>query len=251
MNYYADVILPLPLEGTFTYELTKKQYDILGIGYRVAVSFGKRKVYTGVIKNIHNDKPKLYETKPIEFIYDKKELVSKLQLDFWTWVSKYYFTPLGDVLKAAVPSTFLLESDTIIIKKEINKSDIDDMSNDEYLIYEALDFQNLKINEVSDILDKKNTYSVIQKMILKGFVELNFEINEKYKPKLLNVLFLNTDLLESKKIKNSLEVLDRSPKQKELILHIISNIKSQEYLILKDLKKSIKFSDSSLFNASI
>ena len=251
MNYYADVILPLPLEGTFTYELTKKQYDILGIGYRVAVSFGKRKVYTGVIKNIHNDKPKLYETKPIEFIYDKKELVSKLQLDFWTWVSKYYFTPLGDVLKAAVPSTFLLESDTIIIKKEINKSDIDDMSNDEYLIYEALDFQNLKINEVSDILDKKNTYSVIQKMILKGFVELNFEINEKYKPKLLNVLFLNTDLLESKKIKNSLEVLDRSPKQKELILHIISNIKSQEYLILKDLKNSIKFSDSSLFNASI
>ena len=246
MNYYADVILPLPLEGTFTYKLTKKQYDILGIGYRVAVSFGKRKVYTGVIKNIHNDKPKLYETKPIEFIYDKKELVSKLQLDFWTWVSKYYFTPLGDVLKAAVPSTFLLESDTIIIKKEINKSDIDDMSNDEYLIYEALDFQNLKINEVSDILDKKNTYSVIQKMILKGFVELNFEINEKYKPKLLNVLFLNTDLLESKKIKNSLEVLDRSPKQKELILHIISNIKSQEYLILKDLKKSIKFSDSTL-----
>ena len=246
MNYYADVILPLPLEGTFTYELTKKQYDILGIGYRVAVSFGKRKVYTGVIKNIHNDKPKLYETKPIEFIYDKKELVSKLQLDFWTWVSKYYFTPLGDVLKAAVPSTFLLESDTIIIKKEINKSDIDDMSNDEYLIYEALDFQNLKINEVSDILDKKNTYSVIQKMILKGFVELNFEINEKYKPKLLNVLFLNTDLLESKKIKNSLEVLDRSPKQKELILYIISNIKSQEYLILKDLKKSIKFSDSTL-----
>ncbi len=246
MNYYADVILPLPLEGTFTYELTKKQYDILGIGYRVAVSFGKRKVYTGVIKNIHNDKPKLYETKPIEFIYDKKELVSKLQLDFWAWVSKYYFTPLGDVLKAAVPSTFLLESDTIIIKKEINKSDIDDMSNDEYLIYEALDFQNLKINEVSDILDKKNTYSVIQKMILKGFVELNFEINEKYKPKLLNVLFLNTDLLESKKIKNSLEVLDRSPKQKELILHIISNIKSQEYLILKDLKKSIKFSDSTL-----
>ena len=130
MNYYADVILPLPLHGTFTYELTKKEYDLLGTGYRVAVSFGKRKVYTGVIKNIHNDKPKLYETKPIEFIYDKDELVSALQLDFWSWMSKYYFTPIGDVLKAAVPSTFLLESDTVIIKKEINKSDIDVMSDD-------------------------------------------------------------------------------------------------------------------------
>ena len=48
------------------------------------------------------------------------------------------------------------------------------MTDDEYLIYEALDFKTLKINEVSDILDKKNTYSVIQKMILKGFIELNF-----------------------------------------------------------------------------
>ena len=246
MNYYADVILPLPLQGTFTYELTKKEYDLLGIGYRVAVSFGKRKVYTGVIKNIHNDKPKLYEIKPIEFIYDKDQFVSELQLDFWSWVAKYYFTPIGDVLKAAVPSTFLLESDTVLIKKEINKSDIDDMSDDEYLIYEALNFQNLKINEVSDILEKKNTYSVIQKMILKGLVELNFEINEKYKPKLLSVLFLNAELLDGNKIKNSLDILNRSPKQKEVILHIISVIKSQEYLILKDLKTSIKFSDSTL-----
>jgi len=246
MNYYADVILPLPLQGTFTYELSKKEYENLGIGHRVAVSFGKRKVYTGVIKEIHNNKPALYETKPIEFIYDKEELISESQIDFWSWISRYYFTPIGDVLKAAIPSTFLLESETIIIKKEINSDDIDQMTDDEYLIYEALDFKTLKINEVSDILDKKNTYSVIQKMILKGFIELNFEINEKYKPKLLNVIYLNKELLEEKKIKNSLEILNSSPKQKEILLHIISNLKSQKYLILKDLKKIIKFSDSTI-----
>jgi hypothetical protein len=83
-------------------------------------------------------------------------------------------------------------------------------------------------------------------MILKGFVELNFEINEKYKPKLLSVLFINADLLDGNKIKNSFDILNKSPKQKELMLHIISSIKSQEYLILKDLKNSIKFSDSTL-----
>ena len=141
MNYYADVILPLPLQGTFTYELSKKEYENLGIGHRVAVSFGKRKVYTGVIKEIHTNKPTLYETKPIEFIYDKEELISESQIDFWSWISKYYFTPIGDVLKAAIPSTFLLESETIIIKKEINSHDIDQMTDDEYLIYEALDFK--------------------------------------------------------------------------------------------------------------
>ena len=246
MNYYADVILPLPLHGTFTYELTKKEYENLGIGHRVAVSFGKRKVYTGVIKQIHTNKPTLYETKPIEFVYDKKELISESQIDFWSWISKYYFTPIGDVLKAAIPSTFLLESETIIIKKEINSDDIEQMSDDEYLIYEALDFNTLKINEVSDILDKKNTYSVIQKMILKGFIELNFEINEKYKPKLLNVIYLNKELLEEQKIKNALKILNSSPKQKEILMQIISNLKSQKYIILKDFKNIIKFSDSTI-----
>lgn len=246
MNYYADVILPLPLHGTFTYELTKREYENLGIGHRVAVSFGKRKVYTGVIKQIHTNKPTLYETKPIEFVYDKKELISESQIDFWSWISKYYFTPIGDVLKAAIPSTFLLESETIIIKKEINSDDIEQMTDDEYLIYEALDFNTLKINEVSDILDKKNTYSVIQKMILKGFIELNFEINEKYKPKLLNVIYLNKELLEEQKIKNSLKILNSSPKQKEILMQIISNLKSQKYIILKDFKKIIKFSDSTI-----
>ena len=246
MNYYADVILPLPLHGTFTYELTKKEYENLGIGHRVAVSFGKRKVYTGVIKQIHTNKPTLYETKPIEFVYDKKELISESQIDFWSWISKYYFTPIGDVLKAAIPSTFLLESETIIIKKEINSDDIEQMTDDEYLIYEALDFNTLKINEVSDILDKKNTYSVIQKMILKGFIELNFEINEKYKPKLLNVIYLNKELLEEQKIKNALKILNSSPKQKEILMQIISNLKSQKYIILKDFKNIIKFSDSTI-----
>ena len=246
MNYYADVILPLPLHGTFTYELTKREYENLGIGHRVAVSFGKRKVYTGVIKQIHTNKPTLYETKPIEFVYDKKELISESQIDFWSWISKYYFTPIGDVLKAAIPSTFLLESETIIIKKEINSDDIEQMTDDEYLIYEALDFNTLKINEVSDILDKKNTYSVIQKMILKGFIELNFEINEKYKPKLLNVIYLNKELLEEQKIKNALKILNSSPKQKEILMHIISNLKSQKYIILKDFKNIIKFSDSTI-----
>ena len=124
MNYYVDVILPLPLSGTFTYELSQDEFNKLEIGFRVAVSFGKRKVYTGIVNELHNSKPKSYETKPIEFIYDDKSLVSQNQIDFWNWLSRYYFVPIGDVMKAAVPSTFLLESDSLIIKKEIS----DDLS---------------------------------------------------------------------------------------------------------------------------
>ena len=246
MNYYADVILPLPLKGTFTYHITKKQKETLDIGFRVAVSFGKRKVYTGIIKKVHNTKPELYETKPIEFIYDEEALVTELQIDFWSWISRYYFTPIGDVLKAAIPSTFLLESDTVIIKKEVDKNTIEQMSGDEFLIYEALDFKNLKINEVSDIVDKKNTYTIIQKMILKDLVELNFEINEKYKPKLVSVVSVNKEFTDNMSNNDFLEKLHQSPKQKEILLQIIGKINLKKYIAVKDLKKTLKFSDSSL-----
>ena len=241
MNYYADVILPLPIQGTFTYQLTIEQSKLLGVGHRVAVSFGKRKIYTGVIKQIHNQKPDFNKLKPIEFSYDKKALVTELQIEFWSWISKYYFTPIGDVLKAAIPSTFLLESDTIIIKKEIDNEAIEKLTEEEFLIYEALDFKNLKINEVSEIIDKKSTYSIIQGMIKKNLVELNFEINEIYKPKLVRVIYLKKETLNT-----SLDTLKKSPKQKEILLNIISKTKSNSYLKVKDLKNTINFSDNSL-----
>ena len=191
MNYYVDVILPLPLKGTCTYQLSKDQFNILEVGFRIAVSFGKRKIYTAIVNKLHNNKPELYDTKPIEFIYDDKSLVSQNQIDFWNWLSRYYFVPLGDIIKAAIPSSLLLESDSLIIKKEIADEIINKMSDDEYLIYDALDFQNLKMNDISEILNKKNPYPIIQKMILKGYVELNYEIKEKYKPKLLNIISIS------------------------------------------------------------
>ena len=246
MNYYVDVILPLPLKGTFTYELSQDEFNKLEIGFRVAVSFGKRKIYTGIVNELHNNKPESYETKPIEFIYDDKSLVSQNQIDFWNWLSRYYFVPIGDVMKAAVPSTFLLESDSLIIKKEISDDVANKMSDEEYLIYDALDFQNLKLNDISEILNKKNPYPIIQKMILNGYVELNYELKEKYRPKLLNVIFLESRLIDEINIKDSLDLLESTPKQKELLLSIISMIQSKDYLIIKDLKKTIKFSDTTL-----
>ena len=246
MNYYVDVILPLPLKGTFTYELSQDEFNKLEIGYRVAVSFGKRKIYTGIVNKLHNYKPESYETKPIEFIYNNKRLVSQNQIDFWNWLSRYYFVPIGEVMKAAIPSTFLLESDSLIIKKEIPDDIANKMSVDECLIYDALDFRNLKLNDISEILNKKAPYPILQKMILNGYVELNYELKEKYRPKLLNVIFLDRRLINEINIKESLDKLKNTPKQKELLFSIISMTQSKDYLIIKDLKKNINFSDSTL-----
>ena len=69
MNSYADVILPLPLPKPFTYKLSEEESKILEVGYRVAVSFGKRKIYTGIISKLHNDDPLNYEVKPVSYTH--------------------------------------------------------------------------------------------------------------------------------------------------------------------------------------
>ena len=185
MNYYVDVILPLPLKGTFTYELSQDEFNKLEIGFRVAVSFGKRKVYTGIVNQLHNSKPKSYETKPIEFIYDDKSLVSQNQIDFWNWLSRYYFVPIGDVMKAAVHSTFLLESDSLIIKKEISDDMFRKMSDEECLIYDALDFQNLKLNDISEIFTREDvSFEIFKKLVKSGSkVRCIITKNTKDKPR--------------------------------------------------------------------
>ena len=103
------------------------------------------------------------------------------------------------------------------LKKEIDNEALEKLTEEEFLIYEALDFKNLKINEVSEIIDKKSTYSIIQGMIKKNLVELNFEINETYKPKLVRVIYLKKETINT-----SLDTLKKSPKQKEILLNIIS-----------------------------
>ena len=246
MNYYVDVILPLPLKGTFTYQVAHDEFKKLEIGYRVAVSFGKRKIYTGIVQELHNKKPESYETKSIEFIYDNNKLITQKQIDFWNWLSKYYFVPIGDIMKAAVPSTFLLESDSLVIKKEISDDDYSKLSDDEFLIYDALGIQNLKLNDISQIINKKNPYPIIQKMISSGYVEINYEIKEKYSPKLLNAIFLHRSLFSQKNIEKSFNLLNNSPKQKEILLLLISLIKNKDYIILKDLKKTARFSNTTI-----
>ena len=188
------------------------------------MSFGKRKIYTGIVQELHNKKPESYETKSIEFIYDNNKLITQKQIDFWNWLSKYYFVPIGDIMKAAVPSTFLLESDSLIIKKEISDDDYGKLSDDEFLIYDALGIQNLKLNDISQIINKKNPYPIIQKMISSGYVEINYEIKEKYSPKLLNAIFLNSSLFSQKNIEKSFNLLNNSPKQKEILLLLISSV---------------------------
>jgi primosomal protein N' (replication factor Y) len=101
MNY-ADVILPVPLTGVFTYSVPEGM--AVGVGMRVLVTFGRSKKYMGIVASLHNNKPENYEVKPIIQVMDAACIVTDNQLKLWQWIADYYMSPIGEVYKAALPS---------------------------------------------------------------------------------------------------------------------------------------------------
>ena len=163
MQKFADVIIPLNLKNTFTYEVNVFDFDFLKPGMRVFVPFGKSKIYTAIVLEKHIIKPEFYEPKFILSIIDDEPLVTGSQLKLWTWISSYYMCSMGDVMRASLPSPFLLETETKVRKVALFENfNLNDLSDNEYLVYEALQTQNyLKLAEISQILNKKNVMNEV------------------------------------------------------------------------------------------
>lgn len=100
---YVDVILPLPLQGVFTYSLPGPMQDAVVPGMRVVVPLGKSKKYMAVVVEKHSRKPD-FETRDVCSLPDNSPMVLPLQLKLWKWISEYYMAPLGDVYCAALPA---------------------------------------------------------------------------------------------------------------------------------------------------
>ena len=102
MVYYADLILPVPLQGLFTYAIPEGMN--VEVGVRVLVTFGRSKTYLGIVVKVHDVKPEGYAVKPITQVIDEAPIVTEKQLRLWQWISDYYLSPIGEVYKAALPS---------------------------------------------------------------------------------------------------------------------------------------------------
>ena len=101
---FADVILPLPLDGVFTYSVPPSLEEQVRMGLRVTVPFGRSKTYVGVISAIHNKAPEGYQAKDILQVLDVSPILLDSQQKLWQWISGYYMSPIGEVYKAALPA---------------------------------------------------------------------------------------------------------------------------------------------------
>ena len=247
MPYYIDVLLPIPLKNTFTYAVNEEEASFLKIGMRVSVPFGKRKLYAAIVVRIHDQAPELYEAKDIDCILDETPTVLKSQLQLWQWMASYYMCTHGELLKAALPSSLLLEGETIITKhKDFEAVDTNNLNDDEYLVYEALQFKSsLKIEELAKILGKKTVLPVAYRMLEKKIVSLEEHIVEQYKPKLKKWVKLN-ETISKEALPNILDDLKNAPKQREILLHFFSLIATTEEVESTTLIQKAKATKASL-----
>tara|TARA_B110000091_G_scaffold110677_1_gene119920 strand:+ start:1738 stop:4158 length:2421 start_codon:yes stop_codon:yes gene_type:complete len=238
--------LPIPIHKTFTYSVTEDEASFLQKGMRVAVSFGKTKMYTGLVFNIHQTAPTLYEAKDIHQILDEVPLVNEKQLQHWQWISSYYMCSLGDVFRASLPSAFLLESETVITKNEI-EIDQSTLLDDEFLIYEALQHQSqLTIHQVVAILGKKKVMPIVNALLQKSAIRVQEEIYEQYKPKLIKYVRLHANYTTDASLETLLESLSRAKKQREAVLSFFQLSANKKPIKAKDLETQANVSSTIL-----
>lgn len=244
MLYFVEVVLPLAVSKTFTYQVSEAEFNYIQIGMRVAVPFGKTKIYTALVINKNNTPPQLYEAKEIHQILDEKPVVNEFQIEHWKWIASYYMCSLGEVFRSALPAGYILESETIISAKENLQIDPNDLKDDEYLILEALKTQSsITVQEVIKILGKKTVFPIINRLLAKGALVLQEEISEQYKPKLIRYIKLQDDFLQQDKLSSLLESLSNAKKQRELVLHYFQ-LQAQDKTPIS-VKKLIETSGSS------
>ena len=222
--YFIDVILPIPLEKTFTYSINKQEALFLKKGMRVAVSFGKSKIYTALVYKIHQEAPLVYQAKEISYVLDEHPIISEKQLSLWEWIASYYMCTLGEVYRASVPSAFLLESETLVMLNKQEDLEEIALNDSEWMVLEALQQQAvLKVQEIATIINKKNALPVVNKLLEKNIVHLKETLNELYKPKMVRYLKFNEKYTnDDDAVASLLDDLKRAPKQKEVVLRLFA-----------------------------
>ncbi len=217
---YADVILPLPVAGYFTYNVPDELRDQVIPGARVIVQFGVRKFYSALVHEIHDRKPEGYHTKPIEFLIDTDPIVPVASFPFWEWIAGYYHCTLGEVLKAALPSGLKLESETRInYNREYTEQPDNRLTPREQLLFDVIrEKHSLSISELNNSVLKKNTIAVLKELLGKGAVTVEEEMRESYRQKTIAVIELPERLRNVRSLDLAIDSLKKVPLQQKLLI---------------------------------
>ena len=220
ITYFVEIILPLPIQGTFTYRVPYELNGDVKVGQRAVVQFGKTKIMSGVIASVSENVPDYDNVKYILGILDDFPVVNQWQFKLWNWLCDYYLCYLGEVLQAALPSAMKLSSESKVMLSEDFIPDSMTLNDFEFLIVEALQIQNkLTISEVSKIIGYKKVMPLIKNMIEKRILVMEEELNQKFKAKYERFVGLSGTYRDDNQLSDMMDQLSKKAyKQLEVIM---------------------------------
>jgi len=225
-TYFVDVILPLSVPNLYTYRVPFEWAESIAIGKRVVVQFGKGKLYSALVRRIHEIPPKQYVAKYIDSILDDHPIVNQKQFELWEWMCSYYMCNIGDVMVAALPGGLRLSSETKVVLNQAYKEQVlkKELNDKEFLILDALEIrQVLTLNDVSDIIEQKIVYPIIKSLIEKGVVLIQEELKEKFKPKIESFVRITDYADDEENLKTFFVALEKkAPKQLDVVMTYIT-----------------------------
>lgn len=243
-----DVLLPLHLPGIYTYRVPFEYNDAVKVGQRVVVQFGSKKLYSAIVKRVHENVPS-YNTKYILSILDINPIVTEKQLAFWDWIADYYMCYPGDVAAIAIPTGLKLASESYITIHPDFSGELSSVGPDELQILTLLSEKgSLTVTEVSEIVEFNRVMPLIKNMIEKKIILSEEDIKERFKPKTAVYLSLNPYYREEQNQKDlfdQLEARTSSHKQLSVLMKFMmlssfgkEAVKKQELARCEGLSKS-------------
>ena len=246
---FAQIILPLNLKGTFTYKVPAELAEKIEIGMRVLIPFGGKKIYTGIVFDLHDLAPENFEPKEIINLLDDSPILPKEQISFWTWLSEYYLCNIGEIYRFAFPSSLKLESETYLKLKSGATIDFQNLDVNEMYLIQALEVRQLiNLTEIEAFIPKKEIVKTIKSLIDLQYIEIDEKIAEKYKAKEIAFLKINEEEVSNKSLAQILLLLKKAPKQQELFLLLLEKHTEDPE---KTIKKSDVFEDGNFAHSQL
>ncbi|QQQ29680.1 replication restart helicase PriA [Chryseobacterium indoltheticum] len=238
---YAQIILPLNLKGTFTYKVPEELQSTILPGMRVLIPFGGKKIYTGIVFELHDEVPTQFAPKEVISILDEQPILPLEQIKFWKWLSDYYLCNLGEIYRFAFPSSLKLESETYLKLKPNITVEFENLDVNEMYLIQALEVRQLiNLTDIEAFIPKKDIIKTINSLIDLQYIEIDEKIAEKYKAKEVAYVKITDEVLKNNNLTEILLSLKRAQKQKDLFLHILEKQTENPDL---HIKKSELFDD--------
>ena len=231
---FVDVVLPLPLLSVFTYALPEGLRDVVSVGCRVVVPFGAKKIYTGIVTEVHGRRPDGYEVKNVMELLDESPVLLPAQLDFWRWIADYYMCALGDVYKAALPSGMKLENESKVRLNEEYEGGAK-LTEREQRVADALARKaDQTLSQLQKACGDAHVLRVVKSLLDKGVVVMEEEVRRTYKPRTEVHVRLTAACFNEDKLHEILDGLKRAARQQAVLLKYLELADAVAALRLKN-----------------